>query len=202
MAQIRPLFHSKLDKLKASLRLTGSDPNGDVQNVIEDCVRGFKVWFTRRAGFALITTLQEVVETDDPTTELETRRLAAKVLEVKWVWCECLKRLQSLFADASGAAFQEFNDQGVWRQLGALDQRQLLRTCAREIEDLYVFVSGCLGIGEGEEIQIFDGTTVGTESFFPAGTAFPHLGKFLGNFLVPSIRFDEVSTSTPLEGGL
>ncbi len=197
--QISPLFHDDLDDLKAALRLSGSDAKGDVQHVVEDCVRSFKVWLIQRAGFTLISDLQAVVYTDDPTDELEARRMAARVLEVKWVWAECLKRLQTMFADASGAAFQEFNDQGVWRQLDALDRRSLLRSAAREIEDLYCFVSGELGIGEAESIQAFDGTTVGTEAFFPAGSVFCGLGKFRGNFLVPSVRFDsEINRQTPL----
>ena len=100
-------------------------PAACVQAVIEDCVRGFKVYMTQRAGFDLINTIQAVTYTDDPTTDLECRRMAARVLEVKWVWAECLKRLQTMFADASGAAFQEFNDQGVWRQVDA--RRAFLR---------------------------------------------------------------------------
>ena len=188
--QIDPLFHADLDLLKKALRLSGSDEKKDVQAVIEDCVRGFKVWMIRRAGFTVIAEVQAVTPVDNPTTELEARRMAAGVLEVKWVWIECLKRLQALFADASGSAFQEFNDQGVWRQMDALARRSLEKQTAREIEDLYVFVSGCQGIGEASEIQVFDGTTVGTEAFFPAGSVFCDLGKFRGNFLVPSIRFD------------
>ena len=188
--QITPLFHTDLDELKAALRLTGSDPNGDVQTVIEDCVRGYKVWMTQRAGFTIISDLQAVTYTDDPSTELEARRMAARVLEVKWVWGECLKRLQTMFADASGAAFQEFNDQGVWRQMDAIDRRSLLKANAREVEDLYCFVVGEMGIGEAESIQTFDGSTDATESYWPGGTVFPCLGKFRGNFLVPSVRFD------------
>ncbi len=190
MTQISPLFHPDLETLKAALRLTGADSKGDVQTVIEDCVRGFKVWLTRRAGFDIINEVVAVSPTDDPTTELEARRLAARVLEVKWVWAECLKRLQTLFADASGSAFQEFNDQGVVRQLDALDRVALLRDARREIEDLYCFVAGVQGIGEAEEIQIFDGTSDTDGAIFPAGSVFCGLGKFPGNFLVPSIRFD------------
>lgn len=188
--QIDPLFHDDLEGLKSALRLSGSDEKGDVQTVIEDCVRGFKVWLIQRAGFTVVSDLQAVVYTDDPTTELEARRMAARVLEVKWVWCECLTRLQTMFADASGAAFQEFNDQGVWRQLDEIGRIRILRQCQREVEDLYNFVSGCQGIGETESVQCFDGTTERTEAFFPAGSVFCHLGKFPGNFLVPSVKFD------------
>ena len=191
MAQIRPLFHDDLETLKAALRLTGADAKGDVQAVIEDCVRGFKVWMSRRGGFSLISELQGVTYTDDPTTELEARRMAARVLEVKWTWCECIQRLQAMIADASGAAFQEFNDQGVWRQIDALDRANMLRRCAREIEDLWCFVSGESGEGQGAgEVECFDGTTVGTESYFPGGSVYCWLGKFRGNFVVPSVRFD------------
>lgn len=196
--QIDPLFHADLDLLKKALRLSGSNEKADVQAVIEDCVRGFKVWMIRRAGFTIVAEVQAVTPVDNPTTELEARRMAAGVLEVKWVWIECLKRLQTLFADASGSAFQEFNDQGVWRQMDLLARRASEKQTAREIEDLYVFVSGCQSIGEASEIQIFDGTTVGTEAFFPAGSVFCNLGKFKGNFLVPSIRFDsEILRPTP-----
>lgn len=191
--QIDPLFHADLDLLKKALRLSGSNEKADVQAVIEDCVRGFKVWMIRRAGFTVITEVQAVTPVDNPTTELEARRMAAGVLEVKWVWIECLKRLQALFADASGSAFQEFNDQGVWRQMDAQARRASEKQTAREIEDLYVFVSGFQSIGKASEIQVFDGTTVGTEAYFPAGSVFCNLGKFRGNFLVPSIRFDSES---------
>lgn len=190
MAQITPLFHDDLETLKAALRLTGSDAKGDVQAVVEDCVRGFKVWMIQRAGFSVISDIQAVTYTDDPSTELEARRMAARVLEVKWVWCECLKRLQTMFADASGSAFQEFNDQGVWRQLDALDRASLLRTCAREVEDLYCIVVASPEGQAAESVQAFDGTTEATEAYFPGGTVYCALGKFRGNFLVPSIRFD------------
>ena len=190
MAQITPLFHDDLEDLKKALRLSGADAKADVQTVVEDCVRGFKVWLTQRTGFTVITDLQAITYTDDPTTVDESRRMAARVLEVKWVWAECLKRLQSMFADASGAAFQEFNDQGVWRQLDALDRRSLLRTTSREIEDLYCYVAGILGIGEAESVQVFDGTSDTDGQFFPAGSVFCNLGKFPGNFVVPSVRFD------------
>jgi len=193
MAQVDPLFHDDLETLKESLRLSGSDVKGDVAAVIEDCVRGFKVWFMQRAGFSVLSTLQAVTFTEDPTTESEAQRLAARVLEVKWVWCECLKRLQVMFADASGSAFQEFNDQGVWRQLDALDRVSLLRSCAREVEELYCFVASQQGIGDVETVQAFDGTTEATEAFFPGGSVFCNLGKFRGNFLVPSIQFSGTS---------
>lgn len=188
--QINPLFHDDLEDLKKALRLSGADAKADVQGVVEDCVRGFKVWLVQRAGFTVITELQAVTYTDEPSTELEARRLAARILEVKWVWVECLKRLQTLFADASGSAFQQFNDQGVWRQLDAIDRISLLRDANREIEDLYCFVVGDKGIGEADSVQVFDGTTCETEAYFPGGSAFPWLGKFRGNFLVPSVRFD------------
>lgn len=199
MSQIRPLFHDDLETLKAALRLTGANSKEDVQAVIEDCVRGFKVFMTQRAGFDIIATITAVTYTDDPTTELESRRMAARVLEVKWVWAECLKRLQTMFADASGSAFQEFNDQGVWRQLDSFDRVSLLRGAAREIEDLYCYVVGSAEGEAAESVQAFDGTTVGTEAFFPAGSVFCDLGKFRGNFLVPSIRFDaEIQRPNPL----
>lgn len=190
MSQIRPLFHDDLEDLKASLRLTGASAKKDVQPVIEDCVRGFKVWLTQRAGFDTIATIAAVPYVDEPTTELQSRRMAARVLEIKWVWVECLARLQTLFADASGAAFQQFNDQGVWRQLDALDRVSLVRNARREIEDLYCYVVSSPEGEAAESVQAFDGTTVGTEAFFPGGSVFCDLGKFRGNFLVPALRFD------------
>ena len=190
--QVRPLFHDDLETLKAALRLTGADTKGDAQAVIEDCVRGFKVWFARRAGFPRQLQLQGVTYTDDPSTELEAQRLAARVLEVKWVWCECLKRLQSMFADASGSAFAEYNDQGVWRQIDSFDRSVLQRQCLTEIESLMCFVMGDQGIGEDVDVQCFDGTTDAQECYFPGGSVFPHLGKWRGNVLVPAVRFDEV----------
>jgi len=188
--QISPLFHDDFEALKSALRLTGANSKQDVQVVIEDCVRAFKVWMVQRAGFTVISDLQAVTYTDDPTTDLEARRMAARVLEVKWVWCECIKRLQVMFADASGSAFQEFNDQGVWRQLDALGQASILRRCAREVEDLFCYVVASEEGEAAESVQAFDGTTNGTEAFFPGGSVYCDLGKFRGNFLVPSVRFD------------
>jgi len=189
--EIQPLFHTDLDELKSCVRLSGADECADVQCVIEDQVRAFKVWLIQRAGFTVVANLQAVVPTDDPTTELEARRLAAKVLESKWVWCHLLPRLQTLFADASGNAQQEFNDQGVWRQMDALDLMQFLKRCEREVEELYVFVSGCASIGEAETVQSFDGTP--DSVCVPAGSAWPEALKFLGNFTLPSVRFDEIN---------
>jgi hypothetical protein len=190
---ILPLFNDTLDTLKASLRLTGSNETADVQDVIEDGVRAFKVWMIQRGGFALISELQAVVYTDDPASELEARRMAARILEVKHVWAHLLDRLQTMFADASGAAFQEFNDQGVWRQLDGLDKLGLLRLARREIEELYCFVGGAQSIGEVETIQAFDGSTAVTECYYPAGSAWPLIGKFRGNFIdtAISLRFSE-----------
>lgn len=189
--EIQPLFHTDLAELKSCVRLSGADEKADVQCVIEDCVRGFKVWLIQRAGFTIVANLQATPPTDDPTTELEARRLAAKVLEAKWVWCHLLPRLQTLFADASGNAQQEFNDQGVWRQMDALDLTEFLRRCEREVEELYVFVSGCQAVGESEEVQCFDGTP--DSVCVPTGSAWPEAVKFPGNFMLPSVRFDEIN---------
>lgn len=191
MTQITPMFHDDLEELKRAVRLTGSDPQGDVAEVLSDAVRGFRVWLTRRAGFSVVSTLQAVTFTEAPATQDELRRMAAKLLEEKWVWSECLKRLQTMFADSSGSAFQEFNDQGVWRQVDPLQQQRILRRVEREIEDLYSLVAGFETVGDHSEIQTFDGSAESQDYFFPAGTAFPCLGKFRGNFYWPAWRFVE-----------
>jgi hypothetical protein len=188
--EITPLFHEDLDALKCSLRLSGSDTCGDVSCVIQDCVRAFKVWVFQRVGPTMLAEIQGYTETDDPTTSEEARRLAAKVLEVKWVWCCLLDKLQVMFADASGAAYQEFNDQGVWRQMGAEDLAAFKRRCRDEVEQLICFVTACEDDAT-DGVLAFDGTP--DYIFAPTGSAWPCTARpFYGNFIGwPTLLFDE-----------
>lgn len=190
MAQPEPLFHDSFKDLTVALRLSGTDERADSTQVIKDALAAFKVELIRRMGFTDLSALQAISEVDTPTTTDELRRMAARMLEIKWVWCECIKRLQSMFADASGGAFQDFNEQGVWRQLDADDRRQLLRECQVDIENLFTLVLDEDTVGDHASIEVFDGTDPDSAGdYFPAGSIFPNLGVFPGNFLVPSLSF-------------
>lgn len=189
---VEPLFIDDLDDLKAELRLTGANERDDVESIIRRGVLDFRVGFAHRAGLSILTGLQAIPFTADPQTEDDYRRAGARLLEVKHVWRFLLQQLRSMFADASGSAFQQFNDEGVWRQLDSDDVRTLLMQCNAQIEELYQLVLGIEALGEDSEIHVFDGTTDRQDLFFPGGTVFPHVGKFPGNFIVPtlSLTFD------------
>lgn len=201
LVAVEPLFVADLDDLKAELRLTGADETKDVEHIIRRGVLDFRVGFAHRAGLVILTSLKAIAFTPDPTTEDEYRRAAARLLEIKSVWRFLLQQLRALFADSSGGAFQGFNDEGVWRQLDSDDLEVLFEQVDVQIEELYQFVLGFESLGEDSGIHVFDGSSDRQNLFFPGGTIFPHVGKFPGNFIVPtlSLTFDNDALHRRLE---
>ena len=189
---VEPLYVDDMDDIKAELRLTGADESHDVESIIRRGVLDFRVAFAQRAGIPLLNALAALTFNPDPQTEDDYRRAGARLLEIKHVWRFLVQQLRSMFADSSGGAFQAFNDEGVWRQLDASDFRVLLQRCNAQIEELYQLVLGTENLGDDSEIHVFDGSADRQDLFFPGGTIFPHVGKFLGNFIVPtlSLTFD------------
>lgn len=190
--QVSPLFHEDLESLLKSLRLSGVDQKGDSHEVVEDCVRDFRVWLVQRMGLSAVTSLAGVTYTETPTTEEQARRMAARTLEREWVWCHAIEKLQVLFADASGAAFQQFNDESVWRQFDALDRNRLLAKCREHIGHLLDYITGQLDFGDAAEVQAFDGTPEVDVCPAPGKSLAPWLRTFTGIFEIPAVRFGEI----------
>lgn len=185
-----PLFIDDLHDLQRELRLSGIEHCDDVQAILERCVLRFRVEFIKRVGFAETTALQAVTFTAEPSTTDEWRRAAARLLEVKSVWCHLVCELPVHFADASGDDFQALNEEGTWRQLDADDREQLLSKCNEEIGELYDIIVQA-DIEDDCDVQVFDGTpTCGTSAYPPAGSAFCNARPFRGNFIVPTIALD------------
>lgn len=185
-----PLFLDDTHDLRRELRLSGIEHCADVQAILEQCMLRFRVEFIKRVGFAETTALEGVTYTAEPTTIDEWRRAAARLVEIKTVWCHLVCVLPVHFADASGDDFQALNEEGTWRQLDADDREQLLAKCNAEIGELYDIITQA-DLEDDCDVQVFDGSpTCGTSAYPPGGSAFLSARPFRGNFNVPTIHLD------------
>lgn len=187
---MKPLFLDDLHDLKRELRLSGIDHCDDVQAILERCVLDFRVGFVRKVGFDMVSTLQATTYTEDPTTPDEWRRAAARLIEIKSVWCSLVCVLPMHFADASGDDFQALNDEGVWRQMDSEDREQLVAKCRDEIAELYDIICSS-AVQDESDIHVFDGTPDCTTSMVPpGGSVFCNARAFKGNFGLPLISIN------------
>lgn len=196
----QPMFLTDLEGLKKELRLTGIDDRQDIQAILQTATLQFRVEFTHRIGKTIADELEALPFTDPPVTQDDFRRAASRLLEIRWIWCKLVELLPTMLADGSGAAFQEFNDAGIWRQMEEDDRRRLLRACHNEIEELYQMVLPEESLGDDTTILAFDGTGDCPDTYFPGGSVFRHIGKFRGNFVIAAIRFDDVRVQLDEEG--
>ncbi len=145
---IAPLFVADLATLKARLRMTGaseSDALSQFDGAVED-VRLLLYDETQGLGLALVTTLLAIVFVENATTAEALKRTRANSLETKWVRLLLLRRMPTLFMDASAVTREAWNDEPFTRSGG--------RTLRDEISAIETQIKNDLAVLLGDTGEI------------------------------------------------
>lgn len=107
---VAPLFVASMDLLKAKLRLSGSS-SADAARMIDDAVESVRVGFINHLGEVRVGQLVATAYTENALTAAAILRTKANILEITWVRLKLLRRLPTLFMDASGVQQQAWNEE-------------------------------------------------------------------------------------------
>lgn len=179
---VAPLFVADMDTLKLDLRLQGLRSGSEGESILERATSGARVFFYQRLGPTIVSEMVSTTDVDNPTTTKAIRRKAASLAEVEVVRCSLLETMPVLVGDASASAMQNYNDEGVWRQVEPTERAGILERCRRRVEELLELILAEDDLGDDSTIRVFDGSRADDDRRFPAGTAFPAIGHFPGNF--------------------
>lgn len=179
---VAPLFVADMDTLKTGLRLQGLKTGSEGESILNRATSAARVYLYQRLGLNLVTTMVALTEVDNPTTAEEIRRKACSLVEVAIIRCDLIEVMPVMLGDASGDAFQVYNDEGVWRQVTPEERTELLQRCKARVEELIELILSEDELGEDLSVRVFSGGRATDDRRFPAGTAFPAIGEFEGNF--------------------
>jgi hypothetical protein len=177
-----PLYVASEAALRAELRLTGLKASSPGEAILLRSASAARLFIYRALGTQLALELAAEVEVDNPTTLPEIKRKAATLLEIEFTRNQLLQQMPVRVADASGSDQEDYNREGVWRQSAQNERRQILEQSTAYMQELIDIILGTRELGDQSEIQVFDGTPDCTKS--PAGSAFPWVGPFTGNFTI------------------
>lgn len=144
---VEPLFVVDMDTLKSRLRLSdaaASDALAQIDNAVEDVRLGF---FDEEQGLGAsrVTELLAISFVENATTATALERTRANNLETKWVRLLLLRRLPTLFHDASGQSLDAWNEEPLVRRQGR-DLRDEISRLETEIQqELAALGSGDAG---------------------------------------------------------
>lgn len=178
---VAPTFVLDMATLKLDLRLQGIRTGSEAESLLNRATSGARITLYQRLGLATMAELVVVAEVDNPTTLLDIRRKAASLVEVELVRCSLLQTMPVMVGDASGDAQQTYNDEGVWRQVDPTEMEDILHRCSMRIEELFELILQEDGLGDDATVRVYDGRGNDCPRR-PAGTAFPHIRLFPGNF--------------------
>lgn len=128
--------------LKAALRLSGAATAGALA-VIDQAVKDVRIGFYDNLGATRVAQIVAFTDSDDPDNDNEITRAKANSVEIKWTRVLLLRRLPSLFIDASGARQTEWNDEAPF----VAGPERLLN---QEIEKLEAEINAALEELKGE----------------------------------------------------
>lgn len=173
-----PLFIVDEATLKAKLRLSAVPASAtDTESIFDEAILRARVKFYRELGPVRTNQIVALTFTELPTTDDEVIRALANTIEVKMVYCELLRLLPNTFMDASGDTNSRWQEEAPTRERGNFELNDELRRCEDEInsglQELAV-----PDLGEGDIIQVFDGTPTNVGEF---GSA-PRVGLTLHPF--------------------
>lgn len=179
---VAPLFVVDIDTLQSELRLTGLRSNSDGEQLFLRGTSTARVSLYQRLGLSVVAEMVALTEVENPGTAAEIRRKAASLVEIEIVRCELIEVMPVMLGDAAGDAQQAYNDEGVWRQIAPDERVELIGRCKNRIEELIELILDEDGLGNDLSIRVFAGGRPSDTRRFPAGTAFPGIGLFPGNF--------------------
>lgn len=180
---VAPLFVADMDTLKLNLRLQGLKTGSEGESILIRATSAARVYLFQRLGPSIVTAMLALnPEVENPTTADEIRRKACSLAEVEIVRCDLLDLMPVMVGDASGDAQQVYNDEGVWRQVTPEERVDILARCRARVEELIELILSEDELGEDLSVRIYDGSRAADTVRYPAGTSFPAIGIFPGNF--------------------
>lgn len=179
---VAPLFVASMTQLKLELRLQGLASGSEGEAILIRATSAARVYLYQRLGMSVVSEMLALVEAENPTTTNDIRRKAASLVEVEVVRCDLLDIMPVMVGDSSGDAQQTYNDEGVWRQVDPEEREEILARCQVRIEELIELILSEDELGEDLSIRVFDGNRAAATERYPAGTPFPAIGRFPGNF--------------------
>lgn len=136
-----PLFISDLDTLKSKLRLSGATEE-DTLALVDLALSQVRISLFDALGADRITELLAIEPAVNPLTADEITRAKADLVEVLWVRLHLLRKLPTLFMDAAGSARQNWNEEGLTRNMGQSDLENEIRRLEEEIANLLSTLRG------------------------------------------------------------
>lgn len=141
---VSPVFVRDLPTLKASLRLSSVADDNDADSIISDAVRAARSDLQRRLGITRVASLAAIVydpEAAAPATADELLRETANLTEIAMCRRTLLRRLPTLFRDASGDAALSWQQDALTRERNA-DTKRELDELDRQIEENLTLLEG------------------------------------------------------------
>ena len=181
---VLPLFNASTADVQGGLRLTGIKSSSDGERIFLRGMTAARIGLYQRLGTSIVTEMLALGDVDNPTTLNELRRKACTLAEVEWVRLEVLQTMPVIVADASGDKDQLYNDEGVWRGIDIDELETLLTRIRTGIEELLELILTEDDLGNDLTIRAWDGSRAddADEVRYPAGSLWPGIGKFTGNY--------------------
>lgn len=156
---VAPMFVASMDVLKTRLRLEGAKTPSAL-GVIDQAVQDVALGFHKKLGLSRITALQAIPYDETPDSEDDFLRLLANSVEQKWVRLLLLRRLPSLFVDASGMRQQAWNDEAGFNAGPEKFLQNEIDRLQAEIDEALVALSGDEDLDE----DIVNVSTIGPDT--------------------------------------
>lgn len=159
---VEPLFVADMTTLKSRLRLTGA-VQADALAQIDQAVEDVRVGFYDDAqglGVTRVTTLLAIAFVENATTANALLRTRANNLEITWVRLLLMRRMPTLFMDASGSTLDAWNEENLSRTRNT-DLRREIDRLENEVKE------GLAYLGDGDDDDVGDVTIM---VFEPAET--------------------------------
>lgn len=176
-----PLFNDSIGDLLAKLRLTGIKNDGLV--IVKEVILQVRMGFYDQIGESRIAQILLSLPTDNPTSLDSITRLKAGIAEVLWCRMLLLRRLPSLFMDASDKTQEIWDQEGLTRQAGASELDKELDRIQDELNDMLSDLAGDAEADDSSLLVYVSG--VPDNQPRPGDTAFGN-GKYVGRNLWPS----------------
>jgi hypothetical protein len=151
------LFIKDLDRLKSSLRLSGSESR-DSSQLLVDAVDKARLLFFKRLTSSVVVTLQAIASVDSPTTPDQLRRATAEMLEILIVRRDLLMTMPVFTMDPSTNQ-EVWNEDALVRKMTRRERDESVARMDAEIESFFSDIladSGSvngLRIGVDEEVN-------------------------------------------------
>ncbi len=122
-----PVFISDLPTLKERLRISQVD-TGEGASVVDSVVEEVRLELYAVLGSSTVTTIAALTPGDPATTDDELKRLRAENVELLMVRLLLMRRMPILFLSSVGQARQQWNEEGITRDVDQATVRREIQT--------------------------------------------------------------------------